>query len=147
MVLNIVINEEPFSLNGAYSNVKGKGRILTKKAESFKKIVSLQTSIALNKSENFPIRAMKDFYFSTEIYFFSPKFLTKEKDISQNKPDTSNCIKLLEDGIFEALGIDDYLSIDFDCIRFRYSKEPKIIVILKVHDISRLNNPLFVALS
>lgn len=140
MVLTITCDIEPMTLNMAYPSSKKGGRFLSKEGKVFKDYVYFKTIEALSKNEQFPIKNNIEFYTSMEIFFYSPKFFTKNGKISKNKPDTSNCIKLAEDAVFEALGIDDYLNIDFDGVRFRYSETPKIIIILRVHDVGKLNN-------
>lgn len=127
--ITVSIDIEPMSLNQAYpENSRGR-RTLSTKGRTYKEIIFWATKRVLIK-EPLLIDPIQHFI-SMELHFFSPKFLTKGGEISKNKPDTSNCIKLTEDAICEALGIDDYLSVRFDLIDFSYSEKPKIIAILR----------------
>lgn len=138
MILTISCDIEPLTMNMAYPTGKNGRRYLSQEGKCFKEYIYHQTRNHLMKSEGFPACDTGDFFTSMELFFYSPKFLTKTGKISKNKPDTTNCIKLVEDAVFEAIGLDDYLNIDIDGVRFRYSKTPKIVIILRVHDIRRL---------
>lgn len=132
MKLNLVFDIEPLTMNMAYPTGRNGVRHLSAKGKVYHRYISIITRLSLSKT-NFKFNS-KIHYSSMGIEFYSPCFKTKKNEISKIKPDTSNCIKLLEDAIFETIGVDDYLNIDFDYIRFRYAEKPRIIVEITIHN-------------
>lgn len=135
MILKIKINAAPLSLNNVYSTSRSGRRFLTAKGKTFKELIKHATKRA-QTAQGFVFNKNLE-YLSSEVFYYTPKLFTLSGKINQKKPDTSNCFKVLEDAIFETLGIDDCYNLDVDaCMRF--SKEPIIIVILRTHPISSL---------
>lgn len=121
---------EPLTMNMAYPTNKNGRRYLSKQGKEFKDYIEQVTWLSKKG-----LMINPDIHFTRlSIRFFSPKFFTAKKTISKNKPDTSNCIKLLEDGIFSALGLNDYISLDFGHVTFRYAERARIEVTLEVFD-------------
>lgn len=132
-MLKIRIDEHALPLNRLYpSNASGR-RFLSQEGSNFKKIVSLKTKEAM-KRDGFVFNPETQ-YISTEFFFYTPKLLTRAGKINRKKPDTSNCIKALEDAIFETLGQDDCYNLDVSASVF-YAEKPSIIVIIRTHILS-----------
>jgi Holliday junction resolvase RusA-like endonuclease len=132
-MLKIKIDEHALPLNRLYPSSASGRRFLSKEGSDFKKIVSLKTRQCLLQND-FKFNPETQ-YISTEFYFYTPKLLTKAGKINKKKPDTSNCIKALEDAIFETLGVDDCYNLDVTASVF-YAEKPSIIVILRTHILS-----------
>jgi len=130
-VLTIKIPLEAVSLNQLYPSNKSGRRFLSASGKEYKEHVFHATRKALAKTE-FTIDQNKHFL-TLEIFFYTSKLLTKESKISKNKPDLSNCVKALEDAVFEAIGLDDYLVLGFDGIHQLPSVDPMIVVIVRKH--------------
>lgn len=133
MMLKIKIDAHALPLNRLYpTNASGR-RFLSKEGANYKRLVQIATRDAyLDQGFSFNSESQ---YITTEFFFYTPKLLTKQGKISKSKADTSNCIKALEDGIFETLGIDDCYNLDVNA-SVQYSKDPTIIVILRTHLLS-----------
>lgn len=129
-MLKIRIDAHALPLNRLYPSSLSGRRFLSKEGSDFKKLVSIKTREAvINNGFNFNPETQ---YISTEFYFYTPKLLTKSGNINKKKPDTSNCIKAIEDAIFETLGIDDCYNLDINASVF-YSEKPSIIVMVRTH--------------
>lgn len=132
-MLKIKIETNPLPLNRLYPTGANGRRYLSGEGQAFKRLVSNATKSALNE-QGFAFNPETQ-YITSEFFFYTPKLLTKEQKISKSKPDTSNCIKALEDAIFETLGVDDCYNLDLSaCVQF--SQNPCIIVILRAHILS-----------
>lgn len=132
-MLKIKIDSHALPLNRLYPTSKSGRRFLSAEGNAFKTLVRVMTRKALNES-TFAFNPETQ-YISTEFFFYTPKLLTKQGKINQKKPDTSNCIKALEDAIFEVLGVDDCYNLDVTASVF-YAEKPCIIVILRNHILS-----------
>jgi Holliday junction resolvase RusA-like endonuclease len=133
-MLKIKIEADPIPLNRAYPTNKQGRRFLSKEGSDYKKLVSIATRNAfLDQGFGFD---PDNQYITTEIFFYSPKLFTKQGKINRKKPDTSNLIKLLEDAIFETLGIDDCYNLDFLGVTYNHSEKSVIVVILRVASIN-----------
>jgi Holliday junction resolvase RusA-like endonuclease len=129
-MLTIKIDAHALPLNRLYPSSKTGRRFLSKEGSDYKRLVQIATRDAyLSQGFNFNSDTQ---FISTEFHFYTPKLLTKQGKISKAKADTSNCIKALEDGIFETLGIDDCYNLDITASA-NYSEKPQIIVILRAH--------------
>lgn len=146
MILVVNIPLEPLTHNMAYpTNRNTGGRHISSRAKEYKKSVSIIVSHLLNINPSFKFDPSKH-YLSMGIEFRSPTLIAqatkgknaKPKRISQNKPDTSNCIKLLEDSICDAMGIEDHFNLDFDYVRFRYSEEPLTTVLVRLNPVENI---------
>jgi len=101
----------PMSLNHAWVNqARGKGRFLTKEAKRFKVEVRaevlrehLGSTSSLGRDDNL---LMRIHLFGPPELFFS-KGWPKAAEHRHKAVDISNRIKVLEDAVFEALGLDD----------------------------------------
>lgn len=116
-----------------YPTSKGGRRYLSKEGTAFKAMV-YQETIKTVRNSDFSFNPDNQ-YISSEIYFYTPKLLTKQRRINKTKPDTDNCLKALNDSIFEALGLDDCYNLDVSA-SVHYSEEPMIVVILRVHSLT-----------
>ena len=139
-MLTIKIPSEGMSLNQCYPTNKQGRRFLTPRGKEFKELVFHATRKALVKSP-MAIDPEKH-YLTMELFFYSAKLLTKAGKINKNKTDLSNKVKLLEDSIFEALGVDDYLNLGFEGIHTFYAPEPMIIAMVRKHSLSDKLTPL-----
>lgn len=129
-MIKIKINSEALTLNMLYPSSKTGRRFLSKKGKDFKTLVSIETKKALlGSSFSFD---PETHYLSTEIFFYTPRLVTAKGRISKGKPDTSNCIKALEDAVFETLGIDDCYNLDVSA-SVNYSDAPVIVCIIRKH--------------
>lgn len=138
-MLKIKIDIDPMPLNRAYSTSRQGRRFLVKEGSDYKKIVAIKTKEALKDQ---PFRFNDELqYLTTEFFFYSPKLFTKQRKINRKKPDTSNCIKLLEDAIFETLKIDDCYNLDINA-HYNYSESPMIVVIIRAHNLIDKSEPL-----
>jgi len=132
-MLIISIDAHALPLNRLYPSNRQGIRFLSKEGSNYKQLVKTATTMAyLEQGFTFNPETQ---YISTEFFFYTPKLLTKQGKISKSKPDSSNCVKALEDGIFQTLGIDDCYNLDIT-VQQHYSKEPKIIAILRAHNLS-----------
>jgi Holliday junction resolvase RusA-like endonuclease len=132
-MIKIKIEAEPVPLNRAYPTNRQGRRFLSKEGSDYKRLISIATRNAfLNQGFTFNPETQ---YISTEFFFYSPKLFTKQHKLNKKKPDTSNLIKLLEDAIFETLGIDDCYNLDFSA-NYSYSEKSIIVVILRTHHLS-----------
>lgn len=138
-MIKIKIESDPMPLNRAYPTNKQGRRFLSKEGSDFKRLVSIATRNAY-LSQGFKFSEETQFL-STEVFFYSPKLFTKTGKLNQKKPDTSNCIKLLEDAIFETLGIDDCYNLDIHA-HYNYSEKPIIVVIIRARSLSEKKDPL-----
>jgi|694.fasta_scaffold55836_9 Holliday junction resolvase RusA-like endonuclease len=129
-MIKIKIDSEGLPLNRLYPTNKMGRRFLSKEGSEYKKLVQISTLKALYE-QGFSFDPEKN-YISTEFYFYSPKLKTKQKKLNRKKPDLSNLIKALEDGIFETLGIDDCYNLDIHA-SYMYADKPTILVILRKH--------------
>jgi len=132
-MLTIKIQTNALPLNRLYPTNKSGRRFLSKEGSDYKKIVHVETYRAV-REQGFSFNP-KTHYLSSEIFFYTPKLITKKKEISKAKPDTSNLVKALEDAVFEVLGIDDCYNLDLN-ISVHYSKDPLIVFILRKHLLS-----------
>lgn len=145
MELTIEIPIEPMTLNMAYpTNRRTGGRTTSPRAKAYKKAVFIIVRNALVRNQGFRFDVLKH-YMSMGIEFRSPTIFAKEdkrknlpKRISKIKPDTSNCIKLLEDSICEAMNTEDHVNLDFDFVRFRYAEKPLTIVTIKLNPLENI---------
>lgn len=132
-MLTITIKTDPLPLNRLYPTNKAGRRFLSKEGSDYKKIVHIETVNAI-REQGFYFDP-NTHYLTSEIFFYTPKLITKKGDISKSKPDTSNLVKALEDAVFEVLGVDDCYNLDLN-ISVHYSKEPVIVYILRQHHLS-----------
>lgn len=96
--LELYIPMMPPSVNNCYKRNRFGGMRLSKDGVDFKRIVAYKVkrdAMKLSLSEKL----------SLEIEFHSPKWLTKKGLIA--RVDVSNLIKIAEDALMEALGLDD----------------------------------------
>lgn len=143
LVINIPL--EPLTLNMAYpTNRATGGRHVSTRAKAYKHAVYVIVRSLLNVNPNFKFDPSKH-YLSMGIEFKSPSLIAKAskskglpKRISQNKPDTSNCIKLLEDSICSAIGIEDHFNLDFDYVKFRYAEKPMTTVLVRLNPLENV---------
>ena len=129
-MLKIKIEINPLPLNRLYPTGASGRRYLSGEGASYKRIVAKETLEAV-RQQGFSFNPETQ-YITSEFFFYTPKLITKEGKISKSKPDTSNCIKALEDGIFEALGVDDCYNLDVSA-SVHYSEKPCIIVLIRTH--------------
>ena len=100
----------PISANKAYVNI-GKGRRkLSPEGKVFKRVIidAITPTIAVSKAEIFsgiPLELQIDLYFKA----LENKGWPKTCKSRYKRIDVSNRVKLLEDAIFEAFGLDDKL--------------------------------------
>jgi len=132
-MIKITINAEALTMNMLYPTNKTGRRFLSKKGSDFKKIVSIETKKAMLGS-GFTFNP-ETHYTSSEIFIYTPRLVTKAGKLSKIKPDTSNCIKALEDAVFESLGIDDMHNLDVSASA-NYSENPTIVFIVRKHLLS-----------
>lgn len=145
MNLTIDIPLEPMTLNMAYpTNKSTGGRSVSPRARAYKKAVFIIVRNALVRNQDFRFDPSKH-YMSMSIVFRSPSMIAKEdkrkklpKRLSQIKPDTSNCIKLLEDSICDAMNIDDHYNLDFDFVHFRYAEKAMTTVTITLNPIENV---------
>ena len=108
-------NIRPISVNDAYKNVPGKGRIKTGDYKRFTTDMKGRLLKYNEKRVSF-LEYLKKVPFSLEttlkIYVPSNKYLTKKGDINRNKGDCGNYRKCLQDVVFDWLGVDDKYSVD-----------------------------------
>jgi len=101
----------PPSANHAYFNHPKGGRVMTKKGKKFK----IETTTYIVQHHTPTLTRMKfaqNHPYGMAVYFHFPNlenkgFLTGEAKTRYKKLDASNRLKLLEDAVVDALGIDD----------------------------------------
>ena len=130
-MLTVKIPLDPVSHNRAFPTGANGRRFLSAKGKGFKRAVELITKAAINKHKFTFDESIH--YFTIGIDLYMPNLFTLKGIVSKGKVDTSNCIKLLEDSIFSAIGVDDYLVLGFDYIRVFRSKAPWIVVTIQKH--------------
>jgi Holliday junction resolvase RusA-like endonuclease len=104
---------------------------MVKPARDFKKMVS---TIVKGKKINFN---EKEQFISIEIYFYLKTLMTKRGTISKTSSDYDGLIKLIQDSVFDELGIDDSM-ICHAIIKKLPSNEDKTVMIIRAHNISTL---------
>lgn len=97
MIFDIIVPVRALSLNQAYPTNKYGRRYLSDRAKEFKDIIS--RSVPRGKYTNGS--------FCLDLTFSFVDYWTKDKRVNKRRPDTSNCIKLIEDSVFEAMRLDD----------------------------------------
>lgn len=142
MQINFKFDCEALSSNRCYKNLP-RGRALTTEAKNFKQFIYTlaknQLNLPVYKTEALPYFGSKDIWIEATYFFYSPKILTKAGSLNKNKLDVSSCIKLLQDSIFEAMGLDDYL-ITESSEKQMQSDKPLIFVSLKAWPLMTLND-------
>lgn len=113
--LIIAENLRPLSVNDAYKNVPGKGRVKTGEYKRFK--TNLEERLpSYCEAKDSLLEAIQDtkFYLETTLKIFVPKdrMYTQKDDLNRNKGDCGNYRKCVQDIIFDWLGIDDKYSIE-----------------------------------
>lgn len=111
----ISANMRPISVNDAYKNVLGKGRIKTGEYKRFKTdLEEILTKYKDQKAKFFDLIEGQQFILETTLKIYVPedKMFTKKGDINRNKGDCGNYRKCTQDIIFDWLGIDDKYSVD-----------------------------------
>jgi len=134
MQLNFKFKVEALSSNRAYDNRRG-GRALTKEADRFKKYIYLEAKNQLKMPKFDP----ENVWIQATYYFYSPRILTKKGLINKNKKDVSSCIKLLQDSIFDAMGLNDVLITRDSSSQF-HAKDPFIFVNYNIWPLKTLND-------
>ena len=123
MILTITIPCKPLSTNHIYGRSKFGGTYLKKEAKQFKQMVSLGINQKFNFNES-------KHYISVEYYFYMSDLYTKKGSINKKSLDLDNCLKILQDAIFDKLKINDAFILDQKSYK-RYGNENKIIVIIR----------------
>jgi Holliday junction resolvase RusA-like endonuclease len=131
----IELDITPLSMNMAYPrNPKTGRRYLSDRGKVFKDYVMMQTTLCL---KGFKIDKSKE-YLAMEYHFFCSNLFKKDGTLTiRGRPDTSNCIKLTEDAVSKAIGVDDYLCLDIDRVTMNYAPKSKIIVFVRKELISK----------
>lgn len=115
MCIKISENIRPISVNDAYKNVPGKGRIKTGDYKRFKTILEERLEKYVEQRDSF-LDLLQPYNFVLEttlkIYVPKDKMFTKQGDINRNKGDCGNYRKCTQDIVFDWLGLDDKYSID-----------------------------------
>lgn len=99
--LNLYFEIEAITLNNAYPTSCQGRRFLSSRGKQFKHYISVKT-----KSEAKEFKADAKAYKLNLLLGFS-NYFTKKNTVNKKRPDISNCIKLIEDSIFESLGVND----------------------------------------
>lgn len=102
-MITITIPGKPPTLNNAYSSARHGRRFLVKSARDYKKMVSL---IVRGKKLVFD---ESDEFISVEIYFYLKDLITKKGRISKTSSDWDGLCKIIQDAVFDELGVDDSL--------------------------------------
>lgn len=98
--MKVKINIRGMSHNQAYpTNAQGR-RYLSLKGKEYKKIIA-------SHFKNAKIHRESGEFFHLTINFGFTDFFTKKGEVNSKRPDTSNGVKLIEDAISEAIGIND----------------------------------------
>lgn len=131
MILTITIPGKPPTFNNAYSSgFKGK-RFMVKPAKDFKKMVS---TIVKGKKIKFND---KEQFISVEIYFYLKNMITKSGTVSKTSSDYDGLIKIIQDAVFDELGIDDSL-ICHAIIKKLPSDKDQTVMIIRAHSLSTM---------
>jgi Holliday junction resolvase RusA-like endonuclease len=133
-MLTIKIDTAALPMNNVYPTSKTGRRFLSPKGRDFKLLVSRATRESYLKT-GFAFDPETQ-YISSEIFIYTPKLFTKKNKINKNKADTSNCIKTVEDAVFEALGIDDCYNLDMS-VSVHQAEKPCIVFMISTHSISK----------
>lgn len=134
MQINFKFKTEALSSNRAYKNLRH-GRALTQEAKQFKKIIYYEAKNQLK----LPVFDPNDVWIQATYYFYSPKILTKKGLLNKNKMDVSSCVKLLQDSVFEAMGLDDVLITRYSSSQF-HAPDPFIFVNYNIWPLSTIND-------
>ena len=104
---------KPISVNEAYRNIPGSGRVKTGEYKRFKTDLIQALNNAYNPDEFIKKFHSKAHALMTELIIFVPKkkYYTAGGDINNHKGDCSNYRKCTQDVIFDWLGIDDKYSV------------------------------------
>jgi len=129
-ILQIKIPCKPLTTNHIYGRSRFGSTFLKKEAKDFKKIVSslVKTSIDFKEGKHF---------ISVEYYFYLTSLYTKAGRINKKSIDLDNCLKILQDSIFNKLGINDAFILDQKSFK-RYGEKDCIIVIIRAERIESL---------
>lgn len=123
--------------NQLYTNVQGRGRVLTRRADKFKDFIFHLTRQQARGS--FPPIDPKKHWIEAFYVIYSPKVLTKKGSINRNKGDEDGQIKALQDSICKALGFDDSLITESHRKQI-HSDRHKVIVTYHVWNIASVND-------
>lgn len=125
--LEFELNIFPPSLNQLYSTNRYGKRVLSKVGIDFK-----TTCDVLIRIKNLNSIGLRNNKLKLELDFFYP-WLTKKKKIA--KADLSNRIKVIEDAIFKALGLDDSLVFVIVCNKVTVLNKSECKVLVKISTI------------
>lgn len=95
-------------MNHAYPANKQGRRYLSEDGKVYKSQIILKTQVEKNKQNFVPDSQ----FYGLNLAFGFTNFFNKDGSVCKKRPDSSNCIKLLEDAIFEGLGLNDRLVIE-----------------------------------
>lgn len=105
-LLTLFFTFKPLSLNQAYSNAPGRGRIKTREHRSYQK--ALESKLNQNALSCFSSAFdPKKHEIHLNMIIYLKNYLTKDGRISQKSGDCANFEKVTSDVIFKYLGIDD----------------------------------------
>lgn len=123
MILDIIAPVRALSLNQAYPTNKYGRRYLSGRAKEFKDIIY----------RSVPLGNYNEGSFYLELTFGFVDYWTKDKRENKRRPDTSNCIKLIEDSVFEAMGLNDSNTTKVTALTLRRNTQHNFIRIKLSH--------------
>ena len=131
-ILQIKIPCKPLTTNHIYGRSRFGSTFLKKEAKDFKKFVSslVQSTIDFKEGKHF---------ISVEYYFYLTSLYTKAGKINKKSIDLDNCLKILQDSIFDKLGINDAFVLDQKSFK-RYGENDCIFVIIRAERIEAIDN-------
>lgn len=133
MVLKLLIPRKPLTVNHIYGQTRFGRKFLKPEAVQFKKEVEL-----LMRGKFLPYNENKHFI-KTKFYFGLSNFWTAKGLINKKSGDTDNFKKLLQDSIFDFLGINDAVICRTVDDKF-YAKEDFTGVLLQLGDLAELKS-------
>jgi Holliday junction resolvase RusA-like endonuclease len=109
-IITLKFDGKLISTNHAYFyDPRSKRKIMSKEGREFKKYITLST---IKQAKEIPKITKFNNYIEIEYFIYSPNVLCKDGSINMRKGDVDGSIKLLQDAIFDGLGIDDSLILE-----------------------------------
>lgn len=128
--MKFTIDARAMSLNQAYpTNAQGR-RFLCNEGKAYKQLIQTITRREILKQDFLPDSK----FYKLSLTFGFTDFWTKDKRVSKKRPDISNSVKIIEDAIFETIGVDDNLVVNAsqEVIRENHKSDFIIAEVIKI---------------
>ena len=127
--LSIVLKIKPLSINGYYRNSKSGHRIKTGAGLAYDEELALLLRPYAEAMRSFKDSLPAADVLSVDYTFFNPSYFIKDGSrLNQTSGDVDNPVKVLQDKIFRAMGVDDHRIKSFTVEEIPSTDCPGVVV-------------------